>query len=108
MLDNAWNTVIGAQAQYDTAVNARYNYLAKTKWPAVYSPGPGGHGYAKAKVEVRQLLDGSWRIYRGDQVIVTKAPTELGELRAKKQRKRSAVSRAFRNAVVKLAAAVPA
>jgi len=27
--------------------------------------GPGGRGYAKARVEVRQLLDGSWRIYYG-------------------------------------------
>ena len=34
-------------------------------------PGPGGRGYAKARVEVRHLLDGSWRIYRGDQLLVT-------------------------------------
>jgi transposase len=36
-------------------------------------PGPGGRGYAKARVEVRQLLDGSWRIYHHDQLIATLA-----------------------------------
>ncbi len=34
-------------------------------------PGPGGRGYAKARVEVRQLLDGTWRIYYHDQLIAT-------------------------------------
>ncbi len=36
-------------------------------------PGPGGRGYAKARVEVRQLLDGSWRIYHQDRLIATLA-----------------------------------
>ena len=34
-------------------------------------PGPGGRGYAKARVEVRQLLDGSWRIYHQERVLAT-------------------------------------
>lgn len=34
-------------------------------------PGPGGRGYAKARVEVRQFLDGSWRIYHQDRLIAT-------------------------------------
>jgi transposase len=34
-------------------------------------PGPGGRGYAKARVEVRQLLDGTWRIYYHDRLIAT-------------------------------------
>jgi hypothetical protein len=34
-------------------------------------PGPGGRGYAKARVEVRQLLDGTWRIYHRDQLLTT-------------------------------------
>lgn len=38
-------------------------------------PGPGGRGYAKARVEVRQLLDGSWRIYHGDRLLATQAAT---------------------------------
>src|SRR5262249_41287234 len=47
-------------------------------------PGPGGRSYAKADVEVRQLLDGSWRIYLGDALIATAPTTSLGELRARK------------------------
>lgn len=34
-------------------------------------PGPGGRGYAKARVEVRQLLDGTWRVYYHDRLIAT-------------------------------------
>jgi transposase len=34
-------------------------------------PGPGGRGYPKARVEVRQLLDGSWRVYDHDRLIAT-------------------------------------
>ncbi len=33
-------------------------------------PGAGGQGYAKARVEVRQLLDGSWRVYPHDRLLV--------------------------------------
>ena len=33
----------------------------------------GGRGYAKARVEVRQLLDGAWRVYYHDQLIATQA-----------------------------------
>jgi transposase len=40
-------------------------------------PGPQGRSYAKAEVEVRQLLDGSWRVYYQDQVIATHPSTEL-------------------------------
>jgi len=36
-------------------------------------PGPGGRGYAKARVEVRQLLDGTWRIYHRDRLLATQA-----------------------------------
>lgn len=52
-------------------------------------PGPGGRSYAKGKVELRQFLDGSWRVYRSGAVIANQSATEVGELRAKKQRKRS-------------------
>lgn len=39
-------------------------------------PGPGGRGYAQARVEVRQLLDGTWRIYHQDRLLATlAAPT---------------------------------
>jgi len=40
-------------------------------------PGPQGRSYAKAEVEVRQLLDGSWRVYYQDQVIAKHRSTEL-------------------------------
>ena len=49
-------------------------------------PGPQGRSYAKAKVEVRQLLDGSWRIYYQDQLIAKHPSTTLQEpLRALKR-----------------------
>jgi hypothetical protein len=34
-------------------------------------PGPRGRSYAKAKVEVRQLLDGTWRVYLRDHLIAS-------------------------------------
>jgi len=42
-------------------------------------PGPQGRSYAKAKVEARQLLNGSWRIYAKDQLIAKHCPTFLKE-----------------------------
>jgi len=70
-------------------------------------PGPSGRGYARAKVEIRQLLDGSWRVYQGDRLIATRASTQVGELRAQKRRKRSAASRAFRRGVCQMAVSLP-
>lgn len=70
-------------------------------------PGPGGRGYAKARVQVVQLLDGSWRTYRDGALIATAASTEIGELRARKARKRSSASRAFRKAVQRVAVSLP-
>jgi hypothetical protein len=42
-------------------------------------PGPKRRSYAKAKVEVRQLLNGSWRIYYQDQLLAKYPPTTLRE-----------------------------
>jgi transposase len=70
-------------------------------------PGPRGRSYARARVEVRQYLDGSWGVYWHDGPIATAPVSELGELRAKRQRKRPAASRAFRQAVVRVAASLP-
>jgi hypothetical protein len=50
-------------------------------------PGPRRRSYADTRVEVRQLLDGSWRIYAGDRVIATAAATPHRELRARRRRK---------------------
>ena len=50
--------------------------------------GPQHRGYAKAKVEVRQLLDGSWRVYYKDTLIAKTDPTPLKEpIRAKPRRR---------------------
>jgi transposase len=49
---------------------------------------PGRRGYAKAHVEVRQLLDGSWRVYYKDTLIAHTDPTPLIEpIRARPRRK---------------------
>lgn len=51
-------------------------------------PGPKGRSYSRCKVEVRQLLDGSWRFYCQDSLIATADSTELREpFRAKRRRK---------------------
>lgn len=51
-------------------------------------PGPGGRSYAGCVADLRQLLDGSWRVYYDNKVIATLASTELGEpFKAKKRRK---------------------
>lgn len=67
-------------------------------------PGPGGRSYAQARVELRQLLDGRWRVYLGDQRIATANPTPLGDRRPRKVRKRPSASRAFRAAVMSVRA----
>jgi len=40
-------------------------------------PGPHRRSYAKTHVEVRQLLDGSWKVYYQDQLIAKHPSTEL-------------------------------
>ena len=52
------------------------------------APGPRQRSYARARVEVHQLLDGSWRVYLEATVIATAAPTGPGELRALNRRRR--------------------
>ncbi len=42
-------------------------------------PGSSRRSYAKEKVEVRQLLDGSWRVYHRDQLIAKHPSTHLNE-----------------------------
>lgn len=52
-------------------------------------PGPAHRSFAKTKVEVRQLLDGSWRVYYGDLLIARHPSTQVREpiktLRRRKQ-----------------------
>jgi len=70
-------------------------------------PGPGGRGYARARAEVRQLLEGAWRVYYRDELIATAASTAVGELRAAKRRKRPAASRVFRRLIQEVGASLP-
>jgi transposase len=51
-------------------------------------PGPRGRSYRGKRVEVRQFLDGSWRVYLGDALLATGPATAHGELRTKRWRKR--------------------
>lgn len=45
-------------------------------------PGPRRRGYAKARVEIRQLLDGRWRVYyKNDLLLETAAPVVQQPLR---------------------------
>jgi transposase len=50
--------------------------------------GPRQRSYAKKRVEVRQLLDGSWRVYLGNILIATAPSTAVGELRTLRRRRR--------------------
>lgn len=51
-------------------------------------PGPRRRSWAKARVEVRQLLDGSWRVYHGDSLIAEHPSTSLSEpIRALRRRR---------------------
>jgi hypothetical protein len=50
-------------------------------------PGPRGRSYADRRVEACQLLDGSWRVFLGDQLIATGAATPSRELYARRKRK---------------------
>lgn len=70
-------------------------------------PGPRGRSYAQARVELCQFLDGSWHVYYRDDQIATKAVSALDEPRPRKQRKRSAASRAYRRAVERFAPSLP-
>jgi hypothetical protein len=67
-------------------------------------PGPGSRSYAKARAEVRQLLDGSWRVYVKDALVASLPGSPLEELKPRKRHKRSVAERAFGKAVRQLKA----
>jgi hypothetical protein len=55
--------------------------------------GPRRRGYAKARVEVRQLLDGRWRVYYQNQLLLeTTPPVVQAPLRTLRRRYRTAQS----------------
>jgi hypothetical protein len=51
-------------------------------------PGPHKRSYAKLPVEVRQLLDGRWRVYYRDRVIAQAPATEIAELTRTRRRRK--------------------
>ena len=51
-------------------------------------PGPRKRSYAGERIELRQLLDGTWRVYLREHVIATAAGTNNGELRALRRHRR--------------------
>jgi transposase len=53
-------------------------------------PGPGGRSYAQLEVELRQLLNGTWRIYYDNHVIATAESTEIREPFMARRRRRDA------------------
>lgn len=67
-------------------------------------PGPGKRGYAKARVQARQMLDGSWRVYYQDRLIASGPSTEIAEL-IRTRRRRTGVRAAHHPAWVNLASA---
>lgn len=51
-------------------------------------PGPARRSYAGIRAEVRQLLDGSWRVYYEDRLIAQAPASQIGEpIRARNRRK---------------------
>jgi len=68
--------------------------------------GPGQRGYAKARVEARQLLDGSWRVYYKDTLIAQTDSTPLKEPIRAKPRRKSNVRAASEERWVYMASAV--
>ena len=68
-------------------------------------PGPKGRSYAKAKVEVRRLLNGSWRVYYGDRFIAKLESTASDETIRAIPRKRKHLKGDAHNEPRRLAAA---
>jgi len=51
-------------------------------------PGPHKRSYAKQPVEVRQLLDGTWRVYYRERVIAQAPATQIAELTRTRRRRK--------------------
>jgi transposase len=92
--ESAWRSV-PPHLDLDRAISFRYaatvgldNAVRLGEFVIDIPPGPNRKSYAKAKIEARQLLDGSWRIYYQNTLIATHASTALHEpLRALPQKR---------------------
>ncbi len=94
-MDKAWRS---APQHLDRIISFRYhatvandNAVRLGTVTLDIPPGPYGRSYAKAKVEVRQLLSGAWQVYYQDLLIAKHPPTPLKEpLRALPRNRRLA------------------
>ena len=94
-MDKAWRS---APVHLDRIISFRYhasvandNAVRLGTVTLDIPPGPYGRSYAKARVEVRQLLSGAWQVYYRDQLIAKHPPTPLKEpLRALPRNRRLA------------------
>jgi transposase len=69
-------------------------------------PEPGGRSYADLRVEARQILDGSWRVYYQDKQIASVPATQIAEPIRTKQR-RKGLKAAYESRWVYMASAPP-
>jgi transposase len=69
-------------------------------------PGPNKRSYAGVRAELRQTLDGSWRVYFQDKLIATAAATEIVEP-IRTRRRRKGVKAAYDHKWIYLASAQP-
>ena len=69
-------------------------------------PGPGRRSYAKARVDVRQLLDGTWKVYLHDHLVATRTGG-AEEVAPRRVHRRSAAQRAFGRSIKELASGRP-
>ena len=90
----AWRTV-PERLNLDRIISLRYRTVVGNDNTARLGglimdipPGPHRRSYAREKVEVRQLLDGSWRVYHRDQLIAKHPSTSLNDpVKALRRRK---------------------
>jgi hypothetical protein len=83
--EKAWRTV-PKELRLDRILSLRFSILVGNDNTAQLGrliinipSGPHRRSYAKQKVEIRQLLDGSWRVYHRDQLIAKHPYTTLNE-----------------------------
>jgi hypothetical protein len=69
-------------------------------------PGPRHRGYAKARVELRQLLDGRWRVYLKEQLLLETTPpmvqSPVRSLKRRPRRTKIGQNRKVLNAITKI------
>lgn len=104
--ESAWRV---AQKGFDADEVCSFRYQATVGNDNVVSidalklqiPRPAsGRSYAKAKVDVRQLMSGGWRIiYQGQRIAELNLEGSGAKLRARRQHRRNKVTKAFQEAV---------